>query len=187
MPDFAPNYTFRYRVHYSALGKEHSFMWRLQRGTDAGILGSLTAKVVSFLNALQSSRWTDFTVMSAEYSLQDTVVFLPAGTPVVLPGTATPPAAAISQSTAAISFVGRSTAGQKGRFFLYGTIFSPEGSLVSADDFRLVSGDHADLTGALGALNTASPQLSASDGFSITYYPYVNLKYNDYWVRRARG
>lgn len=187
MADFAPNFTFRYRVRYSTLGHEHSMLWRFARGTTAAALANITALWQSFMNNTQASRYVGWSVLSAEYSLEDTSIFLTAPTPLLLPATLAVGANIVSQSTMSLSFIGRSAGGHKAKFFLYGTGYAPEDFTVPADNFRIQDADDAALAGARGALVGGTPQLVANDNLPIFWYPYFNVKYNDYWVRQVRG
>jgi len=187
MPNFASNFTARYKLHYSALGHNHTMLWRIQRGTGSTGLALMVSKVQQFLDTLTASRTTDWTEISAEYCPEDSSIFVPASLPGSAAGTATIPAQPISQGIASISFVGRSSAGQKARMFLYGTLFTPELGTAVEDDFRISTGESGTISSAVAELNSGSPPIVASDDNDVSWYPYVNLKYNDYWLRQVRS
>lgn len=189
MADFAPNYTARYRIRYSTLGHEHSMLWRIARGTGTTGLALMVAKVGDFLTAVKVARFTDWTIISAEYAPEDVDIFAPAAVPSPDAGTATIPTNPKSQSTFAVSFIGRSTAGQKARFYVYGWDGSPEISVgpAVADDFRLYSAESGTVAAGVAELASGAPDIVASDNFSVIWYSYVNGKYNDHWVASGRG
>jgi hypothetical protein len=187
MADFAPNFTARYKMRYSTLGHTHTMQWRIARGAGATGLANMILKVAAFLNSLTASRFTDWTILSATYAPEDSDVFLAAGTPAgVAAGTAAIPAQAVSESSASMGFVGRSIAGQKARMFMYGTLFSVEGIGTAGDNFRVTGAESGAAASAIAILNSSSPSIVASDGNNAVWYNYVNLKYNDYWVRKSR-
>jgi len=184
MADFAPNFTARYRVHYSQGGKSHSMLWRLvNTETDPT---SLAAKVSLFLADLQDYLYTDWTVVSADFAPADSDVFLPAVAP-------DQPTAGFSLSSfhptdvaVSVGFVGRSDAGGKARMFLYGTFLAQTVRADVGDDFRITSAEDATISAAITRLNETSPALVANDNHVAVWYSYVNLKYNDRWLRRLR-
>ena len=188
MADFAPNYTARYRLHYSSLGKAHSMLWRIERGTGSTGLAVMIAKVEDFLNTLTAARYTDWEVLSAEYAPEDVDIFAPASVPAPDTGTVAIPTDPVSQSCLSTGFVGRSDVGQKARMFIWGCNFNPEaGSAAVADDFRVHSSEHAIIAAAILELNSGGPPIQASDNHNVSWYTYVNVKYNDHWVARSRS
>jgi len=187
LPDFASNFTARYRLRYSSLGHQHSMLWRIERGTGTTGLAVTVAKVRDVLNTLTAARFTDWSEVSAEYAPEDSDIFLPASLPGADAGTVTVPTNPISQSVLAISFVGRSSAGQKARMFLYGVSFGPEVAAASEDDFRTTVSENGAVAAAIAELNSGGPTIVASDNQNVTWYSYINSKYNDYWLRQVRG
>lgn len=188
MPDFAPNYTARYRIHYVSLTHQHSMLWRIGRGTASTGLALMVAKVGAFLTSVKVARFTDWTILSAEYAPEDVDIFAPAALPTFDAGTAVLPTNPISQGTLAASFVGRSAAGQKAKMFLYGVDVGPEVTVGPgvADNFRVTSVENAAVGSAIATLNAGSPDIVGSDNFAVHWYSYVNTKYNDHWVARVR-
>lgn len=188
MPDFAPNFTARYKYRYSTLGLTHTQQWRIARGAGVVGLNNMILKVNAFLNALTNARSIDWTVISAAYAVEDSDIFVPAGAPTPAAGVVPVPANPLSQSILSMGFVGRSNLGQKARLFIYGTSsFSPENSAVFGDDFRVTSGEDAIISAAVAVLNNGSPNVVASDNAGVGWYSYVNTKYNDFWLRQLRG
>lgn len=188
MADFAPNFTARYRLHYTALGKQHSMLWRIARGAGTPGLPFMIAKVTEFLDALAPVRFTDWQTVSAEFALEDVDIFAPAGLPSPIAGAVAIPADFLSQSTLTTGFVGRSSAGQKARMFVYGCASSPElGTTTPADNFRITASESAVVAAAIAELNAGSPTIVGSDNMPVSWYSYVNVKYNDHWVAVVRA
>jgi hypothetical protein len=148
----------------------------------------MIAKVGEFLTTLIPSLFSDFLATSAEYAPEDVDIFAPAGLPTLVTGGAVIPPQPISQSTLSVSFVGRSSAGQKARLFMWGLQMSPEAaSATTNDNFRITSSESAVVAAAVAELNQGFPQLIASDNNPVIFYSYVNTKYNDHWVARVRS
>jgi len=187
MPDFAPNFTARYRLRYSVLGHEHSMLWRITRGTGSTGLALMVAKVRDFLNAIKAVRYTNWTELSAEYAPEDVDIFSPATLPGSDAGTAALPTNGVSEGTLHASWVGRSTAGQKAKFFTYGVAMSPEILGVTADDFRVFASENTTVQAGIIELLSGAPDIAASDNFPVIWYSYVNVKYNDHWIGEVRG
>jgi hypothetical protein len=184
MADFAPNFTARLRVNYSSLGKSHSQIWRVASSvTDPT---DIAAKAVLFYSDLAPVRFNDWTIVSASFAPADSDVFLPAsiGTPTA--GSVSTSGAVLTDPAVSISFVGRSTLGNKARMFLYGTTFRDVVTTSVGADWRVTSAENAAISAAIVRLNETSPSLVANDDAIASWYEYVNVKYNDRWVRRMR-
>lgn len=187
MADFAPNFTARYKFVYSSLGLTHTSQWRIARGAGVAGLNQMVAKIEAFLNAFTSSRYTDWTVLSASYAVEDSDIFLAAGAPSPAAGTATIPSNPLSQSILSLGFVGRSNLGQKARLFIYGAgIFGPEENVATGDNFRVTAAENGAVSAAVAVLNNGSPNIVASDNANVGWYSYVNTKFNDFWLRSIR-
>lgn len=184
MPDFAPNFTARYRFGYLAMGKSHKLTVRLPSETTDP--SSLATKMGLFLTDLAAIRPEDFTVGTAEFALADSDVFLPAPAPVTVAGTQVVGSAQLAAAAVAISFICRSTAGGKGRFFLYGTTFGLITTTTPVLDWRVYSSENAAISAAIVRLNETGPALVCNDDNDAVWYEYVNVKPNDKWVRKLR-
>jgi hypothetical protein len=188
MADFAPNFTARYVVRYSVLGIEHTTQYRIARGSGATGLSNMVAKVAAFYDALKSFMFVDWTILDAKYSAEDSSFFSPAASPTQPVAAVALPSEEQSQSILSTSFVGLSLQGQKARMFVYGLNIGPENiAFTTSDDFRVVSSDTATLATAIAILNNGSPNIVASDNQVVTWYQYVNTKYNDFHLRAIRG
>jgi len=184
MADYAPNYTARYKVTYSTLGKTHTTQWRvLASVTDPA---PVATKMGLFLGDLHDQLFEDWRVLHAEFALADSDVFLPAPSPAQPAAAQIIPAGAGSDAAVAISFISRSIAAGKGRFFLYGVAL--EGAIRTApgQDYRFLSSENTHISDAIVRLNETSPALVCNDNVNAVWYEYVNYKPNDRWVRKLR-
>lgn len=185
MPDYAPNYTHRIRVRYTACGAVHTQTWRVT--APAGITERTNAfnSIQAFYDALTALLSDDCAVLSVSEALVDSDVFLPSAFSLTLVGTYDASVNGRSKKASATSFVGRSIAGLRAVIYQYGIVHSFASSEVPSDDFRITRDEVTEYGDAIDALN-ASTALVGNDGFSAVWYPYVNAKYNDYWLRRVR-
>jgi len=185
MPDYAPNYTARLRVAYTAVGKNHHMTWRLAPDTGPADLAVAADKVVAFFDALSTQVWGDTVITGWSYQLADGAFFLPYGGPAWADGGVSASGRSPSQAALALGFIGRSIGGLRGGFFLYGVAINPV-TLATASDFRLHSSEAAYISTAVAVLADTPPPLVANDGNDMIWYEYANVKYNDYWVRKSR-
>jgi len=184
MPDFAPNFTARYRIRYSSLGKTHTMTWRLLAGvTDPS---ALIAKIGLFLAEFNSNLYADWHILSADFALADSDVFLPAAMPTNPTGAVAVDATKLSDAAIAISFVGRTIAGGRARMFLYGTAYGAAIRVTSGNDWKFLSSEDADVSAGIVRLNETSPAIVGNDNEVAVWYEYVNVKPNDKWVRKLR-
>lgn len=184
MPDYAPNYTARYRLRYQTVGKSHSMTWRQPASETEDT--DIAAKVGLFLNDLADSLWDDFTIIGADWALADSDVFLPGSLPSFDGGNVASSGQSPSDAAFAISFVGRTISGNKARMFLYGLNFPTMVRTSSGNDFKIVSAEASTVSDAIVRLNETSPPIVGNDNTTAIWYEYVNIKYNDRWVRRLR-
>jgi len=147
----------------------------------------MVLKVAAFLNSFTAARFTDWTVISATYTPEDSDVSVPAATPTVSAGTAVIAANPKSQGILSTGFVGRSNLGQKARLFVYGAQFGPEEANATYDDFRVTGAENSAINAAIVVLNNGSPNIVASDNAIVGWYSYANTKYNDFWLRTTRS
>jgi len=186
MADFAPNFTARYTLTYSSLGLTHRNLWRIPRGAGVTGLNNVILKAAAFYNALTDARYTDWTAISATYQAEDDDVSVPAAVPTIDAGTGAIPDNPKSQSIVSTCFPGRSNLGQKARLFVYGMSTGPEDQVANSDDFRLTAAENALINAAIVVLNNGSPNLVASDNAIVGWYSYVDIKFNDFWLRQIR-
>jgi len=186
MPDFAPNYTVRYKLTYSTLSRIHTVQVRAVRGSGAAGAFGVRDRLRAVIDALAPVRYTDWTVLGGAYALEDSDIFLPDPAPgAFVVGAAAIPANPKSEGTAHINFMGLSALGHKASFFLYGVGLTPEAAGATADDFRVITGENAQVLAAVTAAN-AGTGIAANDNNIVVWKPYVNVAYNGYYKRRVR-
>ena len=185
MANYAPNYTARYRVRYSVSGAVHTLTLRVDPAaqTIAGVSAAGAANVNDIFSALSSVLFSDFVVLGADAAVQDSDIFLPATT---LP-TAFGEVAAndVAWQPLNLSFVGRSSAGGRAIFHVYGVATNPLATGTGENDYRLTPAENTAIGNVPSILNTNGNTL-ANDGEQVTWYPYANIGFNAYWQRRRR-
>lgn len=184
MANFAPNYTPRLRVKYSSLGVTHTVLFRDARGVQSA--SGLVGKISSFLAALQSILYTDWTVLGADWADEDSDLFLPVTPPDQPVGAWAIPSQIGQARTVAISYCGRTAAGGKARFFIYGTGIFFDTAIAMNQDFRSSAVELPVVAATTTVLNTGAQYLRGNDDAVVTWYPYINFKSNNYQVRKAR-
>jgi hypothetical protein len=158
--------------------------WRVAASTTDDT--AIAAKVGLFLDDMAGSLWTDFTVVAADFALADSDVFLPGTLPTFSGGTVSAGGQQQSDAAFAVSFVGRTIAGGKARMFLYGTNFDVSVRAALGNDWKVMSVEASTISDAIVRLNETSPAIVGNDNYVAVWYEYVNMKYNDRWVRRLR-
>lgn len=186
MADFASNSTQRYRIRYRSAGLIHTMLWRFQAGGVDDSPAGWADKVGQVLGALEGFISSDMSIISAEAAVAGSDVFLPTTAPTVeyfsgvnLTGT--------NQAALALSFVGRSALGQRARMFVYGVNLDIASATITTRDWRITPSESAQVASAISILNDLAPECVGTDGGVVQWYPYVNIKFNDYWLRRARA
>lgn len=186
MSDHSPDFTARYRVKYFDGQATHVQTWRYPGVGDGPELVAVATAVNNYYAAIGTQLWDDFQVLAASYALKDSPIFLPTSTPgiggAVDPSTLRKP----RHKANAINFVGRTSLGTRVIVYQYGfSIAVGDDTLV--DDFRLTSTENAVILTTLTALTSAGADLVGNDGAAVTWYPYANVKYNDYWKRKVQN
>jgi hypothetical protein len=188
MADFAQNYTPRYRVNYRVGGNEHSFIWRVPRGTTRGDVTPYATRATLFLDALEDLRYASWTVLGAEWAEQDTDIFLPTTAPTPVAGASTEIGSSVAKFITQYRFESRSVgpAGARGSFSIFGLSLDIDDSIMS--NFRVHGIENGTISTALGVLTeVGGPVLVCVDGATALWRPYVNVKINDHWVYEKRG
>lgn len=187
MADYAPNFTARFKLGYHGAGRNHSMTWRLTGDGGPASADALLVILQDFLTAMEPDMFDDWTVTSAARCAINTDIFLPYVAPTVAPAGAVFDASVPRKVTAAsISFVGRTTGGLRAVFFFYGCDLVRDGT-TSNNDLRIYASEEVTIANALAVLEGAGAVLRGNDGNPIVWYPYVNVKTNDYWGGRVRN
>lgn len=189
MPDFAPNVTARYRLHYNVAGRVHTIQCRGVRGID---VSTLQADGSSYLRAvfvaLAGVMFDDLSFISAEYALTDSDLFFPATVPAAVVGLVSAALASKQDSITHLTFSGRGASGSKINQKVYGVQLSPDTLPAGIEaDFVITSAEFAGVADAVAALNTSpSGRVVAIDNSVPTYHNRATIKVNDFWLRKVR-
>jgi hypothetical protein len=189
MPDFAPNVTFRYRLHYNVVGRLHTMQCRMVRGIDAGTGQTEAAAYLrSLFAAMDDTLSDDLSFISAEYALTDSDLFFPATVPAAVVGLVSAATFSKQDSITHLTFSGRGAGGSKINMKLYGCQFTPD--VVPAEDesdFVLTSAENANVSAAVSALNTSvGGRTVCIDNTVASFHARATVKVNDFWLRQVR-
>lgn len=188
MPDFAPNVTPRYRLHYFVAGRAHTIMCRGARGTSAAAMAVIGQNLFNNLwQALDVISFDDLAFVSAEVALTDSDLFFPAALPGAVPGTQPIATASKQDSITHLTFSGRGNFGSKVTYHVYGVALNPDVlPATSQSDFVLLSSEDANISAAVAALNLAGNNIVTVDNTKPTFSARATIKINDFWLRRVR-
>lgn len=185
MADFAPTFTSRFKVTYLSLGKQHSLTLRYA-DADSEPDSLFKNGVAAWISSTAPWRFEDWTAIEASYALAGSSVFVP----VAVPGPISAGEAELLPTSfrpVYASFVGKSSAGNRTGVFLYGIALDPAKATEDAlTDYRLTSVEDATTATILTALGDI-PGAVSIDGLPVAWRQYVNLGYNAYYQRKARG
>ena len=188
MPDFAPNVTGRYKLHYRVVGRSHTIQVRVARGAIfADIVNNSRVYLLALFTALASNLCDDLSFVSAEAALTDSDLFFPAATPTAVAGAIALAGYSGQDSISHLTFSGRGAFGSKTNVKVYGWQANPDTlPLNQASDFVLLATESAAISSAIGALNGGGASIVAIDNSPPTYHNRATLKVNDFWLRRLR-
>lgn len=185
MPDFAPNYTPRYKLRYFANGHNHTQLWRPPTTQTIADAATFALFVSGYYAAAATLLYDDVVPIDASWAEADSDIFLPCAIPTII-GTGAAGPGPVQSGPVALSFVGRSTAGLRWVLYQYGSIIEP-GGFADAQNYRVTSAEETGVLDIVGFLNGESGTFVANDDFPVLVKPYANVKANDYWVRKTRG
>jgi len=188
MPDFAPNVTPRFKLHYHVATRDHVMQFRGVRGISTGQMGDNgRAAAAALFTAMAPVLADDLAFLSAEIALTDSDVFFPTAVPSPVTGEVAVATYSKQDTISHLTFNGRGQAlGSKTNVKLYGCNFNPDAvpaNLIS--DFVFTPGESAVIDAAVLALQTAAG-IVAIDNSSIIWSGRVTLKVNDFWLRKVR-
>lgn len=188
MTDYAPDFTYRYRVSYRAGGFAHNFNVRgptgLAEPVDDFAFNMATA-VHDYFAALAAILWTDFEFLSAAYAAAGSNIFIPTTrVPAAITPTGFDPADYSARMRAtACTHAGRGVPSGAARLYWFGS------SVVDSLDTD-EAGDGAISVANVAGLDTATAVANAnffsSAGFAALWYPRLTTKVNDRLLRVIR-
>lgn len=185
MADFAPNFTFRFRTDYRSRGDRHSFTLRFGRSTTALDLTAITLDVGALLASMAVNLDNSWSVLGAAYAVADSDIFLPTPGPVSPTVGGNTTSITISARALQARYEGRGANGPRVNFSIYG--YNVNIDAGAGADFRLSTSDTPTPIASLAQLALFDPPITAIDGSSASWYPYVNIKHNDHYVHKLRG
>ncbi len=189
MPDFAPNVTARYRLHYNVAGRVHTIQCRGVRGIDVSTLqADGSAYLRGLFAAMAGLMADDLAFVSAQYALTDSDLFFPATVPAAVVGGVAAATFSKQDGITHLTFSGRGASGSKINQKLYGVQVNAD--VVPANfysDFVVLTSDAVQFANAVAALNTSpSGRIVAIDNSVPAYYNRITVKINDFWLRKVR-
>jgi hypothetical protein len=189
MPDFAPNVTARYRLHYKVVGRNHTVQCRGTRGIDVStLMADGAAYLRAVFSALAAGMADDLAFISAEYALTDSDLFFPATLPAAVTGLVAASTFSKQDSITHLTFSGRGAGGSKVSQKIYGVNWAPDVLPAGIEsDFVVTGGESAIVLNAIAAFNNSpSGRIVAIDNTVATYHGQATLKINDFWLRKVR-
>jgi hypothetical protein len=186
MPDYAPNYTGRVKLRYRVMGRVYTMGVRGSTVMDAteaqGVGESLKDALVDGGDMLSG----DWTALDWSWCPPSSNIFLPlAGVATGDFGTSgTLDPANKSNLANAMHIAGRTVAGGKAGFFIYGTTLG--NAAGAGSDFTVFTTENLAFATFILSLNAPTSPLYGNDGTPVVWYPRATVKDNDYIVRKVR-
>jgi hypothetical protein len=178
---YAPNYTPRYRAHYTAAGISHTIQVRAERTEDIGTGAGLAAPLAGLFSTFASQLAVDFAWTGAEYALVDSDDFIPTATPGAVVGTRDISEFSLKARATSTNFNGRAT-GSRAALYMYGVLWL-DGLGEAADNGRVTPAESAFVTTAAGI---CSANFAANSGTPAIWHDYANIKLNDHLLKLLR-
>lgn len=170
-----PSNTARLFVDYISVGDRHTVVFRPQTGVSqvafvAYIHDLLVQNVALFFTTtiFDGARWADAGSDVTNPQLWESISGTGAGTP------------AEWQSTAFVSFVGRSSDGRRTKHSFFGHIEAAQ------NDYRIVQGETPRIDAFVADLSNVNGLIGTISGLKPIYKTYANFGYNAYWQRALR-
>ena len=169
--------TQRYLLRQITNGGAHTTLFRApSNATPATVIADIT----SFLNQLKASMWVSWSAVGLDYAPAFSTVSTPQ-TWSTLQGTSAGAGATDHQRDPIfISFIGRTANGRRTKLTFFGSAFTPD------QNYRIDTGQAANMTSCIAILNGTSNTISAIDGSKPLWKNYLDAGYNAYWQRKNR-
>lgn len=167
-----PESTPRYRVHYTVIGKQHTF--EIRSHDSPSFIGTFVQDFLTMLDALCFASVID----SVDFAADGSNVFnaVTTGAEAFTWGSG---AGTIQEIPQYINFIGRTSGGRRVRLAVFGLG-------VSAVDYRFVATENADVDNARGVLVAAGGLLRGIDDLTPIWKTYANTGFNAYWQKAVR-
>lgn len=175
MAPLSPSNTLRYFADYSVGTVEHTAVIRANAVLSPATMGTQLDQVFTALaGQLSSISFVRLRVAVVGSNVTNPVICGIEG------NTYGAGVAGTLEKATSLNFVGRSTAGRRSRFSIFGYKGAPS-------DFRLTSAEAAAIGTALLTINGGVNSWLAIDGLKAVWYPYADVSYNAYWQRQLRA
>lgn len=183
MTSYAPNFTPRLKVHYTAGGINHTIQIRAARGTNFADMQAHVNNVRALFVPLISVIYDDFLFTAAEIALTDDDVFNPATAP-TSPGTTLidPATKSAMARIRGLTFTGKAP-GSRARFTLYG-IFLPTDTAGDVSGDGKITGVESSPVTTIATLATSA--FHAGSGAAAVFPPVATYKENDHLLKLVR-
>lgn len=187
MTDFAPNYTFRYKVRYMCALRTHVTTFRWDALAAAFNISELLEDVGDWFDALIPILANDFALLDATAAARHDDTFLPNPLPPITVAVNPLNVPLKGNSPRFLSFAAKSALGNTTRNYIYGVTSATHTELqADGNDYRFLQGEDATVDAAILAYSNIR-NLVASDNEPAQFvYPYANAGLNSYYQRKAR-
>lgn len=186
MPAFGPTWTGRLKISYFGAGAVHTQTWRYPGPASGSGVADLVGTITAYLTALEPLLWSDFVVNAVTVADVDSAVFLPVPNPFTeIVGGSDTATLTPEDKAYTVGFVGRSTGGHPWHIHQFGLAVAGV-QAGNAKNFRLLTGESANVDNAIAALEAGAGTILANDANTVAFYQYANVKANDRWVKKVR-
>lgn len=174
LPDLLPENTARFKVFYTVGGQQHTQTIR----TDPISPSAMNTLLQGYYTEIGPSIYAT-SIDDVQFAVSGSNIFNSVSMPIV--GSTFGAGAPLVPGERAYyySFVGRSPAGYRARFYQFG-------AKALGGDYRFPVGEDANLDDARGVIEGASGAWLAIDGLKPIWKSYSNAGVNSYWQRQIR-
>jgi len=167
--------TDRWRYTYQNAIAEHTVMFRLLDGSGVADADNVFNAIISYFDDLVALS----TVTLLEFAPSSSDIFNPIGGSDIVGtefgvNTANP-----TTNSVGATFVGRSPDARRTRFTIFGWF-------GAVSDYRLTTGEDANLEPLIAFLNDPGTPIIGIGGLGPIFKAYIDIKANDHWVKEAR-
>jgi len=178
LPAIDPSNTVRYFYDYSVGTIEHTLLCRV---TDDVGLSEATDQIDQFLTAIGGGLVT-ITSVGLRKAEKGSNITNPVDLGLIQATYGSGVQAAINNPLQ-VTFTGRSGDGHKARVSMFGWEAQTDNS------WRYTTSENSDVLAAVTALQGAQAAgcFVSITGHDVLWHPYMNIAYNDHWIKAARG
>jgi len=178
VPAIDPANTQRYFYDYSIGGDQHTLLVRCT--ADVGLSDAIV-QIDAFLDALDAGM-NEIVTVGLRHAEIGSNITNPVDTDGLLPtyGSGVMP---VINRPLQVTFTGRSGDGHKAHVGMFGW------DAQTDDSWRYTTAENATVTAAVAALTAAGGAgvFCSITGQRVLWHAYMNIGYNDHWIKEARG